>query len=255
MLRMLTELKQIGLSDKEAKVYFAALELGSGTIQQIAQRAGINRITGHVIVENFLKRGLMSFVEKNNRRFFSVSSPDILLRSLRRELSEIENREETLLDILPKLNSFFESNGSKPKVRFYEGFEGLKVVREDLLRSQAKVARGFVSLDDLFKMFPEHESEYTTRRVKRGIKSKVLYTTKFGQRADANDESKLREARFLPQEKFPLASEITIYGDKVAIIPLLGKPVGVVIENEAIASTMKAIFELAWQGAEKYNRF
>ena len=39
------ELQKIGLSEKEAKVYLAALELGQASVQNIARKAEVNRAT------------------------------------------------------------------------------------------------------------------------------------------------------------------------------------------------------------------
>lgn len=40
------KLKELGLADKEARVYLASLELGSDTVQNIAKKSGVNRATG-----------------------------------------------------------------------------------------------------------------------------------------------------------------------------------------------------------------
>ena len=37
------ELQEIGLNEKEAKVYLATLELGQSVVQDIAKKAGVNR--------------------------------------------------------------------------------------------------------------------------------------------------------------------------------------------------------------------
>lgn len=51
------QLKQLGFSDKEAKVYMASLELGPDTAQEIAKKAGVNRTTTYVIIEKLIKKG------------------------------------------------------------------------------------------------------------------------------------------------------------------------------------------------------
>ena len=61
---MLDSLKKIGLSENEAKVYLATLELGSSTAQQIAQKAELKRPTTYVQLETLMKRGLVTSFEK-----------------------------------------------------------------------------------------------------------------------------------------------------------------------------------------------
>ena len=56
------KLKELGLAEKEAKVFLASLELGSSAVQEIAKKAEINRATTYVIIEKLMKKGLMSSV-------------------------------------------------------------------------------------------------------------------------------------------------------------------------------------------------
>jgi len=57
---MLTQLKHIGLSNNEAKVYLAMLELGPSPVLDIAAKAAINRPTTYVQIELLKKKGLVS---------------------------------------------------------------------------------------------------------------------------------------------------------------------------------------------------
>jgi len=73
------DLQQIGLSEKEAKVYLASLELGPSTAQTIAAKATVNRPTTYVMIESLIKRGLMSSFQKGKKRFFVAGKPTQLL--------------------------------------------------------------------------------------------------------------------------------------------------------------------------------
>ena len=46
------ELEHLGLSDKEAKVYLAALEMGPSPVQDISHKAHVNRATTYVMIES-----------------------------------------------------------------------------------------------------------------------------------------------------------------------------------------------------------
>jgi len=41
---MIPELRTVGLSDKEARVYLALLEIGPGSVLEIAAKAAVNRL-------------------------------------------------------------------------------------------------------------------------------------------------------------------------------------------------------------------
>ena len=64
------ELLAIGLSDKEADVYLAALQLGYSSVQEISQKANINRTTAYTHIKNLISRGLLNATEKNGKIFY-----------------------------------------------------------------------------------------------------------------------------------------------------------------------------------------
>ncbi len=50
------ELKKLGLTDKEVRVYLATLELGYTTVQKIAQAAKISRPTAYAVIKSQKQR-------------------------------------------------------------------------------------------------------------------------------------------------------------------------------------------------------
>ena len=54
---MLKELQDMGLSEKEAKIYLASLEIGRATADQLAKQAKIVRSTTYVQLESLMKKG------------------------------------------------------------------------------------------------------------------------------------------------------------------------------------------------------
>jgi sugar-specific transcriptional regulator TrmB len=246
-------LEKFGLSDKEAKMYLASLELGYAPMQDIAKKATINRTTGYVILESLVSKGLMTSFTKGKKRFFAAEPPDQVANVLEKQKEEIEAKKKELEILLPELKGLYNLSETKPHVKFYEGKEGLKAIEEDLLRGEGKESLKFISIDDLFAAFPNYEQEYSNRRVGRKVKIRVIYTSSHGPRPEVSAPTTLREARFVPKEKFPFSCAIGVFGDKTSLISYKGNLFGVLIENKYIADSMTAAFELAWEGAEKYQ--
>ena len=48
---LIEKLEEFGLSEKEAKVYMASLEIGEATADQIAKHSGVNRSTTYVQIQ------------------------------------------------------------------------------------------------------------------------------------------------------------------------------------------------------------
>ena len=76
---MLNELKKFGLSEKEARVYLAALELGQASVQDIAKKSAVNRATTYLMIESLEKRGLMYKLIKNKKKLFAADTPERFL--------------------------------------------------------------------------------------------------------------------------------------------------------------------------------
>lgn len=248
------ELQKLGLNEKEVKVYLAALEFGYASAQDIAKKAGINRATTYFTIDSLIKKGLMTQMEKGKKTQFAAEDPRGLRAIIDKKIKEAEATQNILKEILPQLESIYNLAAEKPKVRYYEGLDGAQAMRHEFLRTSGDEILGFLSLDNLFKSFPRHSIEHTPERIKRKIRSRVLYTRKDGPLAEGSDKDLMREARYVPLQKFPFGSDISVYGDRISMFFLKDKLGGVIIESMELADMMRAIFELAWEGAEKYQR-
>lgn len=258
---MLDELKKIGLSENESRAYLALLELGPATAQEISKKSGIKRATTYVQLETLTKLGLVTSFEKApknkngaNKTFFRIEDPEHLAKIIEREQKLASERDRALKEILPELGRLYLSSGERPRVRFFEGIEGVKTMLKETfkIKPEEKEVVAIISLDEFLELFPQLSDEYTPERVRRGIKSRVIYTSSHGPILKEFDAKLLRESRFLLKEKLPFASDINVYGNEVAISVVKGtRPFGVILESKEIADSVRALFNLLWESAQK----
>jgi len=241
------ELQNLGLGEKEAAVYLAALELGPETAQNLAKKALVNRATAYVQIESLKDKGLMSEFEKGKKTYYAAESPERLSAMLRKLEASLVAKKSSLNNVLPLLLSSFAGMGERPKVRFFEGMEGASAMRQEFLGVKNKNIEGITNMDKLLGMFPGHESDYSTQRIKKKIKSRIIYTRKQGHLKNFNDNSKLRQAKFIQYDKVPLSADITIFDNKISFVTYESKPVGVVVENKEIADSLRALFNFLWE--------
>ncbi|OHA01065.1 MAG: hypothetical protein A3H71_00060 [Candidatus Sungbacteria bacterium RIFCSPLOWO2_02_FULL_48_13b] len=245
------ELKKLGFSDKEARVYLALLELGSAAVQDIAAKAKVNRATTYVVLDKLSKDGIVSTVEHGKKTHFAAESPAALLRIFKTKEREMRDKEDEFKKALPEFEALYNLSGEKPKVRFFEGPEGLRAAREDILESGAKILYDIYSLEyvnQVRALFSTTENdEFRRRQQERGITIRSIYTSDTGPFGGFKLKG---ERRFVPKDKFPFSSDILIYGDRVASTTLRGKIISVIVESKEIADTMRFVFELAWLGAD-----
>ncbi len=241
------KLENIGLSEGETKVYLASLESGPDTVMHLAERAAIKRPTCYVMIESLMQKGLMSSFTKGKKRYFSAESPEKLLDLVVSERAEQSRREENLEKILPELVSFFNISKTKPRVRFFEGKEGIRAIQGDILKTRPRFIYSFGPLDPAEELFPPRPGDIREKILKiKGIKVKTLYTSEKGKRLPERRGPVV--TKFVSPKKFPFSTEIAIYNDKVAFLSLKEEIIGVIIESRQIADTMRIVFNLAWEG-------
>jgi sugar-specific transcriptional regulator TrmB len=246
-------LKNLNLSEKEAIVYLASLELGSSTIQEIAKKSQISRSTAYEIIESLIKKGLMSSLTKGNKRYFSAEAPARLLSLIDIKEREFETRKNELKAILPKLQELAKLSKERPKVKFYEGKQSIRMIQEDILKTKnLRSIDEFIPLDDAHQLFPAHPRDHRHYMGKRiDVPERVIYTSKQGAILPSKRGS--IEARFIPIEEFPFHTEVTVYGDKVTFVSFGKKLTGVVIESGDLANSVRCMFNLLWKTL-KYER-
>jgi len=243
---MLNQLKNLGLSEKEAKVYLAMLELGPATIMQIAQKAEINRPTAYVQIESLKKMGLVSTQMRGKKQFFIAENPEHFTMLIEKEKKMLEEKKEELQKILPELKTLFNLSGQKPIVRYFEGKNGLLRMKEEFLKTRSKEILAISPIDDVFTIFPDHQTAYTMRRVQKKIRAKLIYTSSRGKIFKEENKEILSETKFVPSDKLSLTVDITIFDDKVALSALKGKIGGTIIQHLEIANSFRALFNLMW---------
>lgn len=243
---MISQLKAAGLSDNEAKVYLAMLELGPAPVQEISRKAGVNRPTAYVQIEALKKKHLASTQTRGKKTFFIAESPENLESLLNKESSELEARRAEVLRALPELAAAFVMTDDKPVVRYFEGKEGLVKIRQEVLRCKEKLVRSIAHLEDTFAVFPDASKKNTSERVKHGIRSKFIYTTNKGPILKSSDKANLRESKFISPKKLPISFDFTVFDDKVMFEILQSKLGGIIIQNKEIAQSFKNLFDFVW---------
>lgn len=232
-------LKQSGLSAKASKVYLSSLELGPASISDIAKRADLKRPTLYLVIEELLNKKLIYKISKGRRTFYHAEHPEKIAQELKNKLTEIEK-------IIPELETIYKHPLPKPRIRFYEGKEGLKTVYQEIASSSANVFT-CVSIEKFFQFFSEEE-------IVELFKLAQENETKFNDLLEQSEVAKkyvkaeyrkgLGPTKFLPPD-FKLSTDILIYANKVAMISF-DNLVAVVIENQAIAETQKRFLKFLW---------
>jgi hypothetical protein len=170
-----------------------------------------------------------------------------------------QETDETAKKILPALLSITTALAYKPTIHSYEGLEGMKNIFEETLQATGEHL-GYTNIAELPAVIPaEYLRDYAARKTALRIKTRMLspHSAKALQYLERTypkgfDRS-LVEILFVNPKQFPFEYEITIYGDKVAILSLNpDERMGLIIESPVYARTQRAAFQLAWLGATSF---
>jgi sugar-specific transcriptional regulator TrmB len=243
------ELEKIGLSQKEANLYMAALELGQANIQQISKKSGIKRTTAYDIIESLKKKGLVSQFIKGKKVLFLAADP-------RKLEDEVEEKKHVLKRIMPELLSMANAIDSKPKVKFFEGLEGIKEVYKDTLHYPDGELLAWVSPDAIKAFDVDFLNDYyLPKRIDKKIWVRAIAPEVEQMKGYKEvDEKSLRKTRLADEQLFPLRVEINLYGKNKIAIMSFDEKFGMIIESQRIFETLQSIFEMNWKALSSRNK-
>lgn len=233
-------LKSLNLSDAQAAVYVAALELGQGTIQSLSRKSGVPRASIYRFINELRERQLISEIKKGARTLYSGADPE--------QLVEIEQmRLRDLHRIVPELKAIQNRSAKKPRVRFYDGLEGIKSVYMDTLTAEREILSFSDFTTELQIMDRRFYDEvYIPERRRRDIMYRaILRDSPEVQQYRKLAMKNLMESKAITDIDF--STEIDIYNTKVALMSFRdGNPYAVLIEDESLARTLRAIWKKLW---------
>lgn len=239
-------LQQFGLTEKESAIYIALLELGRGDVSAIAAKAKVKRPTAYFVIEDLIKKGLISPAGGKVKQFVA-EKPQKILSLEKAKLTQFEKA-------LPGLMGLISNSKQKPSVRFFTGIEGVRsVYEESLLQPVGSEMLALGNAKAVEDSLPGFGEWYIKRRVEGRIRMRALATdTEYHRQIVARDKAELRQTRLLDKDLFTQDVEINIYGNKVAMISFVEDEfVGIIIESKVFALGHRQMFELLWGMAEK----
>lgn len=236
-------IQSMGLSHNEAKVYLASLQIGEGTVNKIAQKAGMPRTSVYQLLEVLKEKGLVSSFQHKTVLHYEAVNPRHLLQLLKEKQVNFET-------ILPQLDALVFTGDKRPRVKFFSGKQGIKLVLEELL-AEGKKTRMMQTIAPMgvFEMLPRYFPRFVERRVKEGIRQQTIIAEskeahKFKQKNEGGVE--LRAVKIMPKE-FIIATDETICGNKIFAFPVKGEDFALIIESKEMSKTRKQIFKFIWE--------
>lgn len=245
---LLSTLKQIGIDEKQAKIYLACLELGETTIKEIAKKAELKRTTIYDFIDEMTNSGLIKQTVEGKRKKYIAVSPEEL------EII-IKKRESLLAQIMPMLSSMSNVDRVKPKIWFYNGIEGLKEVYSDTLKYSGEILA--IGGEDTIKVLGQNWiMSYIEKRKKKNIPCRgIVAKSEFIEQGfTSKDQEQFRTSKLIDAKKYPFPIEINIYGYQRIFLVSAREQMAIIIEAEQIYRAIKSFFELLWDNLPEIKK-
>lgn len=236
-------IKHIGLSDKAAKIYLAATELGESSVQDLSEKSGIKRTTIYYILDELLDTGVLFQARREKKIRYIAELPRNLIQQA---LERLSANDSDIEDIgTPKSGVF-----KKPRIYFLYGPQGFKKIWNMIFALPEKefriITNGKGFLDFVKEKYIIDHIIETKRN--QGVKSKqIIVDSSYARTIVAKDRTENRISKFLPSSTtLPFTEVITEHF--VAFISPRFDNILFVVEHKSFAETRIQIFEELWKG-------
>lgn len=231
----------IGLTDKAAQVYLAALDLGEATVKELASRAHLPRTTIYHTIDELLNFGALLETRRDKKVFYLPAQPQHLLKRVR---ENVHGFEDALTDFETRLHSAYPA----PRTYFLYGVAGFKQIWDRIL-DKSNSHFDIITAGESFIPFVREKyilDEIIALKKKRGITSRQLITdSRYARKIIATDKEQNRVSKLLPIT-YRLPYTTIICAKYVAFISPRTENMLIAVEGESFAQHQLALFNALW---------
>jgi sugar-specific transcriptional regulator TrmB len=242
---MIPQLKKLGFSENEARIYLATLELGEASVARIAQKARMKRTTVYGLMESLRERGLIKVIRNGNKTFYRAEDP--------RKLEEITAESARIAQsILPSLLAVANFIDQKPKMLYFEGIEGIKDLYRETLKYPRSRIHAWLSEGSFQSEGDWFDDAYRPKRKELKIFTQAILPETASTRAyHKHDQPDFHLTRLDSSGTLSIESDILIFGTHSIAILSWEEMTGVLIESKKIHDTLRSIFSVHWDSLGK----
>lgn len=250
MENILNFLKQLELSEIEAKLYLTLLKNGPTSVRDLAETIDIKRTTTYFYIDQLIEKGLIMKLVKGSKKMVAANPPETLQHLVEQKVASAKLVEQRFPSILASLTATLpqNKNAEEAEIKYYKGKNGVKKIYEESLRS--KELRSYINLTDIENIFPENFQLFDNAfKHNKEIKMyEIVEDSPLSRKQiKISSENDRYFCKLMPKDMKLTAQDILIYDDKVSIINLKDKIDGVVLSNSDFYNNSKILFDFIWR--------
>ena len=248
---MREDLKKLGLTENEIKIYLSLLKIGETPVGGIINDLKVHRQIAYNALDSLEKRNMIVKIIKNKVYHFKIADPKIIVENLQKQ--------ELIAKRLSKnIEKEFKKSKHEHEINIYDGKERIRRFFIEKYKDcpigltiYISVGYGKKFEEILGKKFLY--GEYEKIRTKRKIHSKHLTTESFRDDLEKIHEKlnkQSREVKYLP---YNLTVPITtvLWDDSISYQSFFDDPFIIEIKNKNLRDSYLEHFNLLWKIAKK----
>ncbi len=239
MEKLKENLTKAGLTGNESKLYLELLKNQELTANELSKKVSMDRTLAYSVLNHLIEKGLISYIIKQNKKFFKAEKPANLLNKLK-------EKEIFVKDLISELNKIQKEIIIPYEIKIFEGKEGLRNLMNLIIQQKEFFSFGGTgkAFDLLYEM-----GGILQKMNKNKFSGKIIFSERY-------KEHKLSESKLIQKRYLKLESEATttIFGEYVSIHLAKEKPLVILIKNKEIVKSYRNHFEELWKNAIQKNR-
>lgn len=246
-------LERLGLTKGEIKVYLALNKLGETSVGKIVEESKVTKSKIYDILNKLIEKGLAGYSVKSGTKYFMSNDPKMLLDYAKRKEKELEETKSEINSVLPSLISERNTFSQQRVGEIYEGLNGVKAIREELMMT-------FKAGDILLVLgAPKVANEkwegwfldFHKRRIARKVGMRIIYNNDAREFGKVRTRMKITEVKYMPNN-LSSPNWIDIFPEAVLFVMLVDKnPIAFLIRDKSLSDSFRSYFNLMWKLAKR----
>lgn len=242
--------KRLSGDERIAQIYDVLLEVSELSLRELAERIHVPRTTLYPALDWLKNRGLISQKESGREVRFVAAPPHVWLHVVEETRAQAEALKHAVDVQLPGWASAYEVT-HRPRVRAFEGEEGLKALRSEVFSLDGEVWEYF-AVDAALKEMAKLEQGKRVQGTSRIPKGRVLMALEHAEDVPPFFDRRTCEVRWIPLQETPFAGSITFVGSRVYLLASRAEPMGLVIESGDLVAMLQTLYQAKWDTARPW---
>lgn len=249
MQSVLEYLKQLDLSEIEAKIYLTLIEGGPKRVRELAESVGLKRTTTYFYIDLLVKKGLVAEDMKVSGSRITANPPQWLKYLVDKKIKTAQILQEQYPTVIKTIGAHFSKTQApedETEIKYFKGINNIRLIYEEALSGNE--LRSYVNIEEIAAVFPENFKVFDNAlRQNPNLKIFEIVENSPSTKKRIKTSNQKHLYKTLPKNIKLTAQDILIYNNKVSIIHLKEKTNGITLHNQDLYNNFRMLFDFIWK--------